>query len=128
MIKLIWLLRRKPGVTLEQFKTHYETSHARKAQKYFGHLMSGYVRNYKFETAGGGDMQPMEWDYDCVAEWILPSEEALNEIWAIFANPEIYAEFKEDETHFLDSDACVMIKCRAQDICDTGTTLAKATA
>ena len=54
MFKVIWLLRRKPGITMDQFRNHYENSHARLAQKYFGDLMLSYKRNYKTETWGGG--------------------------------------------------------------------------
>ena len=50
MFKVIWLLRRKPGITIEQFRAHYENSHARLAQKYFGDLLLSYKRNY--ETGG----------------------------------------------------------------------------
>jgi hypothetical protein len=36
MFKVMWLLRRKPGISHAQFKEHYERSHVVMAQKYIG--------------------------------------------------------------------------------------------
>ena len=81
MFKVLWLLKRKTGITLEQFRDHYENSHAILAQKYLGHLLVEYKRNYKTGTAGGGvptdphgnALAIQEWEYDCVAEWVMPN-------------------------------------------------------
>ena len=53
MIKILWLLKRKAGITPEQFRERYER-HARLGQELAGHLISRYKRNYKIETKGGG--------------------------------------------------------------------------
>src|SRR5579862_3691840 len=107
MFKVIWLLRRKEGISHEQFKEHYERSHVVMAQKYISHLMLEYKRNYKTETWGGGvpteastgnggGFGPIDWDYDCITEWTMPNEEAFNEINRIFADPVIGQEFHAD--------------------------------
>ena len=54
MYKVMWLLKRKAGISHAQFREHYENSHAKLAHKYIGHLMLEYKRNYKTETWGGG--------------------------------------------------------------------------
>ncbi|WP_323809663.1 EthD domain-containing protein [Sphingobium baderi] len=41
MIKIIWLLKRKPGMSKEAFREHYENSHVVLAHKYVGHLLEG---------------------------------------------------------------------------------------
>ena len=50
MYKVMWLLKRKAGISHAQFREHYENSHVRLAHKYIGHLMLDYKRNYKTET------------------------------------------------------------------------------
>src|SRR3546814_14773322 len=49
MIKMLWLLKRKPGMSKEAFREHYENSHVVLAHKYVGHLLEGYHRNYPVE-------------------------------------------------------------------------------
>ena len=131
MFKVLWMLKRKDGITLEQFRHHYETSHAALAQKYFGDLMIEYKRNYKTETWGGGvptaksaegaeggGFGPVDWEYDCIAEWVMPSEAAFDEINRIFADPVIGKEFHDDEENFLDRGSVLLFKC---EVANTGT-------
>ena len=122
MIKAIFMLRRKPGITHVQFREHYENSHARLGQKYLGHLMISYVRNYVSHvradgSAGGGS----PWNYDCITEWVLPSQEALDEIFRIFADPVIGKIFRDDELNFLDSAALIAVSSVESDVVNTGT-------
>ena len=44
MIKTIAMIRRKPGISREDFIRHYEEVHAPLGQKHFG--FARYVRNY----------------------------------------------------------------------------------
>jgi hypothetical protein len=128
MYKVIWLLKRKEGITLEQFRAHYENSHSVLGKKYLGHLLLEYRRNYNAgtmggdvptaESGGGGAFGPVDFEYDCIVEWVMPSEEAFEEIMRIFADPEIGQIFYEDEEHFLDRKSVLLFKC---DVSDTGT-------
>ena len=45
-IKVIVMLKRKPGLSPEEFRHKYETGHAPLAVKLFGHLWTEYRRNY----------------------------------------------------------------------------------
>jgi hypothetical protein len=61
MMKVAWLLRRKPGITHEPFRDHYESSHAMLGQGYFGHLITSYTRNYNPPTSEPGpDATPFD--------------------------------------------------------------------
>ena len=125
MYKVLWLLRRKPGISHAQFREHYENSHAMLAHEYIGHLMLDYKRNYKTETwgggvpteSGGGAFGPVDWDYDCVTEWVMPDEAAFDQINRIFADPVIGKIFHDDEENFLDRGSVMLIKC---EMVDTG--------
>jgi len=123
MIKVLWLLRRKPGITPEEFRERYER-HARLGQKLAGHLLASYKRNYKLEAWGGGtptthdgstQFRPIEWDYDCVAEVSFATQEAYEANKKIFADPKIGRQFYEDEEDFLDRKSVVMLKCAEVD-------------
>jgi len=121
MFKIIWLLKRKPGVSFEQFRGHYENSHSVLGKKYFGHLMLGYRRNYNLANQAGGlaaatGMNVSE--YDCVAEWDMRDEEAFGEFKQIFSDPAISKIFLDDEAHFLDGQSTRLAIC---DCRDTGT-------
>jgi EthD domain len=126
MIKIIWLLKRKAGITPEQFRERYER-HARLGQELAGHLISRYKRNYKIETQGGGtptthgsasSFGPIEWEYDCISEVCFATEAAYTENSRIFADPTLGKRFYDDEEDWLDRDAVLMFRCEEV---DTGT-------
>ena len=50
MIKLIFMFKRKPGLTHEQFRHHYETSHVPLVHKYLSHLFVDYRRSLRVAT------------------------------------------------------------------------------
>jgi hypothetical protein len=129
MAKLIFFLKRKKGITPEQFREHYEKSHVRYAQKYIGHLLTGYTRNYPiFATLDpsnvppGTQPKPYDTGYDAIVEMRVKDGAALEEIGRIFNDPEIQPILKEDERKFLDDSSTVMI---VSDEVDTGTKFTK---
>jgi uncharacterized protein (TIGR02118 family) len=70
MKKLIILLARKPGTTLEQFKDYYETVHAPGARERMPALARAeYRRNFLPESRPGAPI-----DFDVVTEMIFESE------------------------------------------------------
>lgn len=118
MYKVIHLIKRKPHLTHEQFREHFERSHAPMALKFCGHLFKDYRRNYVNVVYGGDDSRkpvnnygPMEWDWDLLSEWIVGSEEDLNAIYAIMESPEYRHYFLEDEDRFIDRMMNVTMPC-----------------
>ena len=117
MIRIQWLLRRKPGITFEQFRKHYETSHAILGERYFGHLMLAYRRNYVLppECAASPAMRRVldakGWDYDCIAEWDLRDASAFDQVVAMLSDPTIGKIFHDDEEHFLDRGSVRLVLC-----------------
>jgi EthD domain len=125
MFKVMFLIKRQPHLTHEQFREHFERSHAPMAQKYCGHLFSEYRRSYMHVVWCGGDSRQegsgyglREWQLDLLSEWILPSEDNFNEVIRIMESPDIRRLFEEDEDRFIDRKATVMIPCT---VADTGT-------
>lgn len=118
MVTIMWLLRRKPGISFEQFREHYETSHAVLGAKYFGHLMTGYRRNYVLPAETVAAVSPVMgavlgakgWDYDCIAEWDLRDEAAFEQVVATLSDPVIGKLFHDDEEHFLDRSSVRLVR------------------
>ena len=95
MFKVLHFIKRKPHLTHEQFRDHFEKSHAAMALKFCGHLFTAYQRNYFDEVYTGGDSRqensgygPKAAGWDLISEWILPDEAALHEIYRIMQTPE----------------------------------------
>jgi hypothetical protein len=117
----MWLLKRKAGISFEQFRDHYENVHSVLGRRYFGHLMLSYRRSYDRAREADGKyaaygLRPSP--YDCVAEWELRDEAALGEFIAIMSDPATARIFHDDERNFLDSGETRAVIC---DTRDTGT-------
>jgi hypothetical protein len=123
MYKVIWMLRRKPGISFAQFRDHYESSHAVLGETYFGHLMLSYTRNYNVPLPTPGPAaSPIERaiaakqsSYDCITEWVLRNEQALTEVFALLFDPVVGKLFHEDEEHFLDRSSVELVVCDVRD-------------
>ena len=108
-VKMIVMVKRKPGLTPEQFRDGYENSHSRIAVRLFGHLWLEYRRNYlqtgrTFEgQEGGADVI----EYDAISEFVLRDEAALEEMGRISAAN--FAMIKEDEAKWFDQSKCWIV-------------------
>jgi hypothetical protein len=125
MYKVLHFIKRKDHLTHEQFRAHFERSHAAMALKFCGHLFIEYRRNYVATVYTGGDSRdpdsgygPRAWEWDLISEWILPDEAALQEIYRIMQLPGIDELFHADEDRFIDRRATVTAPC---DVVDIGT-------
>ncbi len=128
MVKIIYFLKRKKGLTHEQFREHYENSHVVLAKKYVGHLMKDYIRNYPTfalrnpsNIPAGTEPEPYDIGYDCITEMHVENQAAIEEMTRIFNDPEVNPILVEDELKFLERDQIVMIMV---DVVNNGTTLA----
>ena len=115
-ITTLVMVRRKAGLTTEQFRNGYETSHSRLAVELFGHLWLSYRRNY-IETARrfgvglspGDPATAQDVGFDAVSEYVLRDEEALAEMGRIaMAN---FQRIKDDEARWFDQVHCFSCRC-----------------
>ena len=111
MIKLVILLKKRADVTTEQFRHHYETSHAYHAIRCFGHLFVEYRRNYPISSSSfaaadeASDIDPAVDsvpEFDAVTEIVLQDQAAFDEFLRLLAVPETRRFFSEDEARFTD--------------------------
>ena len=98
MIKSMTLIKRKPGLSREEFIQHYEEVHAPLALKHFP-TFKRYVRNYVIALPG-----TEEPDFDCITEfWFEDIEGAMAVTEALGDyKTEIGRIFLDDEEKFMD--------------------------
>lgn len=113
--KMILLVRRKAGLTSEEFREGYENSHSRIGVRLYGHLWTEYRRNYlkpgaNFnQTRAGGSSGPDEIGFDAVSEFIVRDEAAWAEMMRISAaNQEL---IQEDEARWFDQVHSYIVPC-----------------
>lgn len=111
MIKLVILLKKRSDLSTEQFRHHYETSHAVHAMRHFGHLWLEYRRNYPIASSSfaaadvDSDIDPVTDsvpEYDAVTEIVMRNQAAFDEFMRLLAVPETRRLFSEDEVRFTD--------------------------
>lgn len=101
MLKGMLLVRRKPGLSREDFIRHYEEVHVPLVLRHFPKVR-GNVRNYVVpETASG------ELDFDCVTEFWWDSREEYDAAIAYLASG-AGRPIHEDEERFIDRERLVI--------------------
>jgi hypothetical protein len=115
-IKMIVMVKRRPGLSRENFRKGYETSHSRIAVELFGHLWLSYSRNYLISGhcfgegmcigASGG---PDEVGFDAVSEIVFADRAALEEMGRIASKN--FKRIKDDEALWFDQEKCWTMTC-----------------
>lgn len=100
MFKLITLLKRRPGMTREVFRDHYESRHRLIGEKYLTGFADHYVRRYVEPLPGGGEP-----GHDVIMEIWLPDRARFEALMQRLAEPEAAAEIAEDEERLFDRAA-----------------------
>ena len=112
-IRRIVMVKRKVGLTPEQFRDGYENSHSRIAVRLFGHLFQSYRRNYLTTghnfAAGSETAVAEDTGFDAISEFVLRDEAALAEMGRIGA--EHMDLIKEDEAKWFDQALCWNMSC-----------------
>jgi uncharacterized protein (TIGR02118 family) len=102
MIKVIAFIKRKPGISHEEFVQHYEEVHAPLAMKHLT-TISRYVRNYIVAMPGTDEI-----DYDCITEFWYEDIEAA-QASQDFVNSEAGQVIHDDEETFMDRGKMVAL-------------------
>jgi uncharacterized protein (TIGR02118 family) len=109
MIKVIGLLRRKPGISQEEFFRHWKDHHgplSMRIPEFAGHVRK-YVQVHKVKTPELGAQErynqaslPLE--YDGAVEMWFDNAEEMQKAFAALADPVACKELREDEDSFID--------------------------
>ncbi|CCA92243.1 MULTISPECIES: EthD domain-containing protein [unclassified Novosphingobium] len=97
-VTVITLLKRREGMSREDFRDYYETSHRHIGEK----VLSGYATRYvrRFLTPTDGVDQTC--DADVVMEIDFPDEATRDACFAAMGDPETIAMIVEDEKKLFD--------------------------
>ncbi|NBC37423.1 hypothetical protein GTZ99_12775 [Novosphingobium sp. FSY-8] len=105
VVKLVTLLRRKPGMTMAQFVERYETVHARLGARVLSGYATRYVRRFMYPLAG--DVDATDRPHDVVMEIWFPDRATLDRCMAYLTQADIAAEIAADEEQVFDRAATV---------------------
>lgn len=105
MIKVVGMLRRRPGMSPEAFREHYERVHRVIGEKYLkGHAVR-YVRRYLVPLAGATPQEPDALGFDAMWEIWYPDQAAFDAAMARIAEPDAVKEINEDVARLFDAPA-----------------------
>lgn len=104
MLRLVMLMKRKPGLSTDEFRDYYESHHRLLGEKYLRGFASCYMRRYldPRPSRAGCEQEPV---YDVLTEIWFPDRARHDACMAHLARPEIAREIAEDEARLFDRSA-----------------------
>lgn len=102
-VKVMCLLKRKPGLSLEEFIDYYENKHAPMILRILPYH-ADYRRNY---VRQGGELSTMDGqpaDYDVITEASFATREDFDRFCLEAAKPELREMVIADELNFIDRE------------------------
>ena len=110
MIKLLIFMKRKSGLSRQEFMDYYENNHVLLITKHFGQFPTDYRRNYADDTAPFGladvsessEAAKAHVEFDVLTEIWLKDRATMDAMFARAAQPHIAAEVAADEEKFVD--------------------------
>ena len=107
MFKRVTLIKRKPGMSIEDFKSYYENHHVPMVKRLFP-MFADYRRSYISDAVRrNGDAKVL--DFDVITETWYASEADYKVFLAKLSTPGILDEVKADEARFMDTASIVSI-------------------
>tara|TARA_B100000686_G_C16568181_1_gene851452 strand:- start:164 stop:529 length:366 start_codon:yes stop_codon:yes gene_type:complete len=102
MFKTVGLLKRKPGMTTEEFRKYYESQHRLIGEKYLKGKAEKYMRRFLSPYPNPITGEQVEPEYDVILEIWYASRSAFEETGKILSSPEAAKEIAEDEEKLFD--------------------------
>lgn len=101
MIKLVMPMKRRPGMTIPEFREYYETKHRLIGEKYLKGFASKYMRRFTNPTVDrDGELRDPE--YDVFLEIWYPDQATMEACGKALSTPEVQQEIREDEEKVFD--------------------------
>lgn len=101
MFTRITLLKRRPGMTIEEFRDYYETHHRLIGERVLAGFAQRYVRRYAVPVSPGLEMP----DFDVMTEITFPDRAAHDRCIAALSEPSVAAWVMADEDRLFDRAA-----------------------
>ncbi len=101
MIKLVMPIKKRPGMSTEEFRNYYESHHRLIGEKYLTGFVSRYVRRFlnPLPDRSGNVTEP---EYDVLLEIWYPDEASFLACGKKLRQPDIAKEIAEDEAKLFD--------------------------
>jgi uncharacterized protein (TIGR02118 family) len=110
MLKIVVTIKRKPGLTREEFSTYYFDKHAPLARQVIPReVAAGIIHYVQNHAVAQSTAEP---PYDCVTEIGFPDEEAMQRWLTWYHGPEGKV-LRDDEDNFADQSSRVDVVTRA---------------
>ena len=101
MIKLVMPMKRRPGMSIEEFREYYETKHRLIGEKYLKGFATKYMRRFTNPTVDrDGVLRDPE--YDVFLEIWYPDQATMQACGAVLSSEEVRAEIRADEEQVFD--------------------------
>lgn len=108
MFKVFALLKRRPGMSMEDFMDYYENHHAPLGVKAMKSVRY-YARHYMTPTLDPVSGQPSEAAYDAITEMHFDDRHGFDEFMALLQNPRAKAYAEADEEKLFDRSKNSMV-------------------
>jgi EthD domain len=102
MIKMVSLLKRRPGMSREEFIAYYEANHRRIGEKVLKPYAVHYTRRYLTALPGPITGEVTEPEHDVLMEIWFPDQAAMDAAFAQITQPANMAMIEEDEMKLFD--------------------------
>jgi hypothetical protein len=102
MVKMIMLLKRRPGMSMAEFIDYYETTHRLIGEKYLKGLAQRYQRRFLTPLGDPLSGEVVESEYDAVLELWFADQAACDAAMAAIREPAAAAEIAADEEKLFD--------------------------
>jgi hypothetical protein len=99
MVKMVFLLKRRPGMSRADFIQYYESHHARLGEKYVPNAVR-YVRRF-LEPVPGPWSKPAD-EFDVMTELWFANKQEADLAMAHLSEPKIHDEIAADEKRLFD--------------------------
>ena len=101
MIKLVMPMKRRPGMTIPEFREYYETRHRLIGEKYLKGFATKYMRRFTNATVNR-DGQTRDPEYDVFLEIWYPDQATMAACGKVLSSPEAQKEIRDDEEQVFD--------------------------
>lgn len=101
MIKVVMPMKRRPGMSVAEFREYYESKHRLIGEKYLKGFASKYMRRFTNPTTDR-DGQLRDPEYDVFLEIWYPDQETMEACGKLLGSPDAQREIREDEEKLFD--------------------------
>ena len=101
MIKLVMPMKRRPGMSVEEFRDYYESRHRLIGEKYLKGYAEKYIRRF-VDPLPDRQGELYDPEYDVILEIWYPDEATFKACGTHLSSPDIAREIREDEERLFD--------------------------